>query len=412
MALGSTSRIAWRNLGRNRKRTALALAAIGVAQLALVFTNALMHGYADAMIDAVTGPMLGHVQVHVRGWRDEHAMDQSLDRVGEKLSAIRRVAGVERASARVYAPALAARDVDGHTVVVIGLDPAAEGGTEGLLEDVPRSDRPGGRRVLVGAGLAQAMGLHRGDELAIVGQGADGSIANDLFTVAGTLSSSVELVQRTGVVMSLDAAQSLFVMPDQAHEIVVRGSRSDAADGLAASIARLPALRHTEVLPWRKLAPELLTLVELTQASSFIVLLLVFVAAAAGIANTMLMATFERMRELGMLLALGTTPRRIVSMVLSEAVVLGLLGVAIGTALGALLVVATAHSGLDLLTLGQESAKEISFEGMNYHFSIVPRIEAADIGQGVGAILVTAVVAAVWPAMHAGRLDPVEAMRT
>lgn len=412
MALASTWRIAWRNLGRNRKRTALALLAICVAQLALLFTNALMHGYADAMIDAVTGPMLGHVQVHARGWRDEHAMDQSLDDVGAKLTAVRRVTGVERASARIYAPALAARDVDGHTVIVLGLDPSAESGAEGLLEPVPRSKLPRGRSVLVGAGLAETMGLHVGDELAIVGQAADGSIANDLFTVSGTLSSSVELVQRTGVVMSLDAAQTLFAMPDQAHELVVRSRRADDADVLAATLARLPALRRTEVLPWRKLAPELVTLVQLTEASSLIVFLLVFVAAAAGITNTMLMATFERIRELGMLLALGTTPRRIVAMILAEAIALGLLGAVLGTVLGVALVVGTAHSGLDLLTLGNDAAREISFEGMNYHFAIVPRMESADVIEGIVAVLVTSVVAALWPAIHAGRLQPVEAMRT
>jgi putative ABC transport system permease protein len=405
-------RIAWRNLGRNHRRTALALTAIIVAQLALLFSDGLMHGYADAMIDAVTGPMLGHVQVHEPGWRDEHAMDLTLGDVDAKVAAVRRVPGVGRASARIYAPALAALGEEGHVVVVIGIEPAVEARADGLLSGVAKDRLPRDNDVLVGAGLADEMGVHAGDEIAIVGQAADGSIANDLYRVGALLTSPVDQVQRHGVLMSLAAAQQLFAMPDEAHEITVRGSDPQQAEALAATLSQLPDLAHTEVLPWEKLVPELVTLVRLTERSSLIVLVLVFIAAAAGIANTMLMATFERTREIGMLLALGTTPRRIVSMVLAEATALGLAGAALGTVLGIGLVVATAHSGIDLTTLGNEAARDVSFQGLNYQFSIVPRLTLLDVVEGVAGVGVVSVLASLWPAVHVARLSPMEAMRT
>lgn len=411
MAGATTLRIAWRNLGRNLRRTILALTAIAVAQIALLFMDALMHGYADSMVNAVTGPMLGHVQVHEPGWRDEHAMDLYMTDVNAKLAAVRRVPGVERASARIYAPALGALGEEGHVVIVVGVDPAVEAKPDGLLASVPAAKLPRGHNVLVGASLASAMKVHAGDQIALVGQAADGSIADDLYRVGGVLGSSVSEVQQRGIIMSLAAAQQLFAMPDEAHEITVRGTNPQGAEALAHRIAKLPALAHTEVLPWEKIVPELVGLVQLYERSSLIVLIFVFIAAAAGITNTMLMATFERMHEIGMLLALGTTPRRVLRMILSEATMLGLLGVAIGTVLGLVLVVTLAHSGIDLTTFGHQAVRELSMQGLNYNFSVVPRIEPADIIEGVVSVVVTSLLASLWPAVHAGRLEPVEAMR-
>ncbi len=412
MAGATTLRIAWRNLGRNRRRTALALTAIAVAQLALLFTDAVTHGYTDQMIDAVTGPMLGHVQVHAKGWRQDRSMDLYLEGVDQKLAAVRHVPGVAAASARIYAPALAALGEEGHVVVVMGVDPRVEARTNGLLANVSKKDLPKGHEVLVGTTLARAMSVHRGDQIAIVGQGADGSIADDLYRVGGLLPSSIDQVQRHGIVMSLAAAQELFAMPDEAHEITIRGDAPQAADALSKRIAALPVLAHSEVLPWEKIVPEIVSLVSISEESTLIVLVLVFVAAAAGIANTMLMATFERMHEIGMLLSLGTTPGRIVRMVLSEATVLGLLGVALGTVLGFVVTAALSHSGINLLTLGNDAAQNLSMGGLNYAFAIVPRIEVMDVVEGVIGVVVVSLLASLWPAIHASRLRPVEAMRS
>jgi len=410
--ISSTIDIAWRNLGRNRRRTALALTAIAVAQLALLVMDGLMHGYTDAMIDAMTGPMLGHAQVHAPEWREERAMDLVLEGVDATVAELAGMEGVERVSPRLYAPALAALGEDGHTVVVVGLDATVESGPGGMLAAVPARARPRGRQALVGRQLARKMGVSPGDEIAIVGQAADGSIANDLFVVSGVFSSPVDLVNRLGIVVPLATAQDTFAMPDQAHEITIRGNNAEGAEALAAAAARLPELRGAEVLPWQQLAPELITVIELSDASSAIVLLLVFVAAAAGVANTMLMATFERTQELGMLLALGTTPRRIVRMIVAEAIALGLAGVAVGTVLGTGAVLVFAGTGFDFGALGNEAVGDLSFGGLNYGLRIYPRIEAADIFTGVWAVVVTALLASLWPAIHAARLEPVKALRS
>lgn len=409
--MASTWRIALRNLGRNPKRGAIAVTAIAVAQLALLFTNAMLRGYGDAMVDAVTGPFLGHVQVHAPQYREDRAMDLTLSELDQKLQAIARVPGVTQASARIYGPVLAALGEQGHVGIAIGVEPRLEAQTAGLLSSLPEAQLPEGHEIVLGRALAQTMGAHPGDEIAVVGQAVDGSIADDLYRVRALMTSSVGEVQQSGIVMSLDAAQALFAMPDQAHEISVHSDDAQRAPALARRLAALPALAGLEVLPWQRLAPELLSLLKLIDVSGWVVLALVFLAAAAGVANTMLMATFERSHEIGMLLALGTTPLRLVAMILLEALLLGLIGVGIGTALAAAVIAWATHSGVDLTTFGNQAARELSFQGLNYHFEIIPRIVAGDLVKGVIGIVVTSLAASLWPAWHVARMSPVEAMR-
>ncbi len=406
----STLRIAWRNLGRNRKRTALALTAIVAGQLALLFTDGLMHGFADAMLETITGPMLGHVQIHARKWRKERAIDLAIEDLERTLADIREVPGVEHASPRILAPALAAVGEDANIAFVVGVDAATESRRTGMLAGIPPEKLPAEHRVLVGAALAKVLEVKIGAELAIVGQGADGSIANDLYTVVGVVPSLVDMVNRKGIIMSLADAQELFVMPDRAHEIAVHGKPPVVPRLLAEDLARRPSLAGAEVVPWEKIVPTLAMAVKMMDFTGLFVLFLVFVAAAAGIANTLMTSTFERLHEFGMLLALGCRPRRIVRMIFTEAIVLGLLGIAIGTALGVGAVLATS-GGVDMMAMGGEAAPEMAFQGMTFPTLVYPRLAVMDIVIGVIAIVVTSLVAAIWPAMFASRLEPVEAMQ-
>ena len=163
-----------------------------------------------------------------------------------------------------------------------------------------------------------------------MGQALDGSIANDLFRVRQRVSTAVDLVNRQGVLVSIEDAQSLFAMEGMAHQITIWGQDTQSAEALSARLSSLETMQAYEVLAWPELVPELVTIIETQRVTSFILLLFVFLAAAAGIANTTVMATFERRREFGMLIALGTLPSRIVAMVIAEAVILGIVGVSLG----------------------------------------------------------------------------------
>jgi len=166
-----------------------------------------------------------------------------------------------------------------------------------------------------------------------------------------------------------------------------------------------------EALDWQTLAPAMVELLGLVEIVWVFVLVLVLAAAAAGVANTMLMATFERTHEFGMLLALGTSPSRIVRMILLESLALGLTGVLAGTALGGALVAWAHHTGVDYAALTGAGSNQLSAFGMNWTLRMYPRLAPIDITRVVVAVMVTSLVASAWPALRAARLQPARALR-
>ena len=411
MAENSTLRIAWRNLGRNRRRSALAAAAIGLGQFAFLATAAIMHGYADHYFASVTGPLVGHIQILAPGWRTEQAVDLTLANVGTMLEEIRADPGVLQAAPRLYAPVLAALDEEGFMGVMVGADPLVEARADGLLRNAALAEMLGDGQVLVGKRLATQHEIEAGMELAVIGQDIDGSIASELYEVAAVIDSPVEIVNRAGIVAALSDVQVLLQMGDEAHEIVVHLRESEQVGQVIKGFGTLPVLTGTEVKPWYEVVPQLVGMIEVMNAYSLVVLGIVFLASAAGIANTMLMSIFERRRELGMLLALGSNPGRLFRMVAVEAVLLGLLGVALGTALGLLFAALTAGAGFDFAELGGTESFEVGFQGVQISSRVYPELHGRDIVVGVVAVLITAFAACLWPILHIARLEPIEAMR-
>ena len=402
-------RIAWRNLWRNWRRTMLALAAIGLSVTLVLAYNGMLRGYADWMVETVTGPMLGHVQIHALKWRETRDMDRTIEHVEPLAATLRRDPAVNDVAARIYAPALAALGEEGFAVIVIGVDLNVETRPQRLLASAPT--RLGPHEVLMGEQLARQMGVKAGDVVALVGQAADGSLANDLFRVAAPVRTAVDFVNRQGIVMTLDEAQSLFVMPDAAHEIMIYAKDSADLPALVARLRAVPVLTGTEVVDWKTIAPQMVSIIGVVEIAWWLVLVLVFVAAASGVANTMLMATFERTHEFGMLLALGTTPRRLVSMITLEAVALGLTGAATGTAIGVALVAWTHRTGVDFAKLTGGGPSELTAMGVTFSMTFHPTLLPIDVVRVVAAVVVTSLVASAWPALRVARLEPARALR-
>ena len=407
--LPTTWRIAWRNLWRNPRRTGLALAAIGLSVTLVLLYDSMLRWEADWMVDTITGPMLGHVQAHVPEWRKTREMDRTLRDVTRTMAEVRADPGVAGVDARVYAPALAALGEEGFAVVVLGIDFAEAQKPSRLLQGITAPSAPG--QVLAGSLLAAQMGVKPGDRIAIVGQGVDGSLANDLFTVSAVVSTQVDMVNRQAIIMPIRDAQDLFAMSDEAHELVIYAKAGVEPRALAATLARLPALANDEVLDWQTAEPGMNELVRLVEVMWVFVLALVFVAAAAGVANTALMSTFERTHEFGMLLALGTSPSRIVGMILLESLALGVTGALLGTTLGVALVAWGNHTGVNYAALTGQGPTSLSAFGLNFSLVIYPRLAAIDVIRVVVAVVITSLLASSWPALRAARLQPAKALR-
>ena len=405
-----TLQIAWRNIGRSKKRTGLALLAIAVGQFALLATNGLMRGYTENIQNAITGPMVGHVQVHDPNWVEERALDLVLYDVNEKIAAIDSDPDVESAAARIYAPVLVAPKEDAFIATVVGVDVKIESRDYGILSGFNKTlDK---KHVFIGHRLAKKINVKPGEEIAVIGQAVDGSLANDLYIVQDIIKCPVDLINLSGIVMSLEDAQQLFVMPDEAHEITIRARESGMADAIAKRLKQMPILKGTEVQTWQEIVPELVLVIKYSDYTGYFVLIIIFIAAIAGIANTLMMSTFERFHEFGMLLALGSRPLRIIRMIVFEALLIGFLGVVIGTIFGLAFVLGTSGSGIDMASWGGDRQVEnMGYMGLNLPLLIFPKIKSFDVFLGFAAVMFTSLVASIWPAWIAGRLEPMEAMR-
>jgi ABC-type lipoprotein release transport system permease subunit len=356
--------------------------------------------------------MVGHAQIHAREWLEDRSMDLTIDDVSVVLDEVRGDPAVTNVSARIYAPVLTALTEEGFMSFVVGVDPLAESHDDGLLPGFDEATIGGGR-VVVGYNFARKYGIEPGAELALVGQDIDGSIASGLFTVTDVVASPVDIVNNLGIVMTLDDATDMLAMYDQAHEIVIHTVDVETINDTVARLSGLPSLEGLELLPWRDVVPTLVGMIEMVDVFLYFVLMIVFVAAAAGIANTMLMSTFERKHEFGMLLSLGCGPGRLARMITVEAVILGLLGVAIGTALGLGLFAVTSHTGMDYAALGgggQESY-EASFRGLNLSSLVYPKLYVSDVVAGLVAVFLTSLISVLWPVAKIVRMEPMEAMR-
>jgi len=157
--------------------------------------------------------------------------------------------------------------------------------------------------------------------------------------------------------------------------------------------------------------PFLASMIGVMDVAGFFLVGFILLAAVAGITNTMMMSTFERLHEFGMLLGLGCSPRRIVRLIFVEAIVLGVLGVIVGTALGLLTVSSMASAGVDVMGITAEGGGDVAMSGMNFPGLIFPRNEVTDVLVGAIAVLLTSMLAAIWPASYAAGLEPMDAMR-
>ncbi|NTV52073.1 MAG: ABC transporter permease [Candidatus Firestonebacteria bacterium] len=406
MAFSTDLRIAFRNLGRNPKRTALGVGAIFLAQVAVLWFMSFIHGYENLVFEAVTGPMLGHAQIHAEQYRKKHELWNSINQASHLMTHLEKNPAINQVVPRAYAPVLAALQENGETALITGLDWDKEIHAQGLLEDFLPKDLPGSGEVLLGANLAQVMGVKPGDTLALIGQSADGAPAGGLFKVKGTVSTALDSVNRKGILMSLPALQKFLGMPDGVHEIMLRVKTPAELPSLIAALRHDPDLRGLEILSWQTLQPQLATLLKTFAQENRFILVLIFITAAAGIANTMLMAGFERTHEFGVLLALGCRPRRLITTLIYESLALGLSGVLLGTLAGAGLVAWEFSHGL---TFG--GLKDFAMMGIRLK-ALHPFLLPSDIIRSVLCVAITALLASWWPAERVVKLNPLEAMRS
>ncbi len=414
---GRLLRLAWRNLWRNPRRTLIAMSAIGLGYAMLLFVACLMAGLRQQMIESGTDLLVSDAEVHAPDYYPDRPIKKTLGgRSGTDVSALLAAVDADTrvlaASPRVYGYGLVSAAQRSAGVQLVGVDPDLERKITVLQARMVKGSYLSGRTpkgVMIGDKLAIAIGAKVGSEIVLLAPAADGSTGNDLFTVAGLFHTGLDAMDQSLVVMPIGALQDLLRLePGRIHEIGVKLYDSAAATTTAKALqTRLSRIIPVRVEPWPKLIPELANYVQFNRSVTVILFFIFFVLAAIGIVNTMLMAVIERTHEFGMLMAVGMRPVQMVGLIVAEAASLAGASLVLGGALGfPLLWYLQAHG---LYLGGQRGA--VSLGGIVVGPLWYGRQDFTAYSQAALGLAITALAAALYPALRAARFRPAEALR-
>lgn len=394
--------LSWRNLWRHRRRNAILLAAIAVAVAGVVLLNALLRGMQADMENSVIDNLTGHVKVLRPGYLEDPSIQRGFEVAAgwsEGLSAD----AVSGWALRVRVPAVVMSERETRGVQLVGVDPAQEsisflGGVAIAGEALSgREDR----RILVGARLAEQLETTVGRRLVLVTQGADGRNREAGYRIAGIYRAEVGGLEQVFVFTGAEALQATL---DTAAVTEVSVRLADTARETSVVERLDAAFGGLDVYTWRQLEPQAAQMVKFADAAVFIYFVVVMGALVFGLVNTLVTAVMERVRELGMLRALGMRPRTVVAQVTIESTLVMALGIALGL-LVALGVFAAVADGIDL------TAFDDSLASFGLRPIFVPVLEGRDVALVAAMSLALGLLASFYPARRAVKVKPLEALR-
>ncbi len=397
-------KMAWRNVWRNRRRTLVTIGAMALALFALIQYSGLMRGYMAGMERNILDLETGDVQIFAPGYLDDPSLYTRIETPDELVSRLEQ-AGFA-ASARLRAGGLAAGGDTSAGAAFIGLDLVQDQRVSQIHQHVREGvwldarDRNG---VVIGRRLAKTLALGPGDELVLLSQGADGSMANELYTIRGVLKSIGDGIDRTAVFMTAEAFRELMVVPDGAHQLIVR--KPEAMD-LPAATAQIKTLApKLDVRSWKDLFPTIASMLENSGGVMYVMFIIVYIAIGIVILNAMLMAVFERIKEFGVLKALGVSPGGVWRLIMLESAYETGLAVVVGALAAIPLSRYLATTGIHMESLGGASIAGIAWDPI-WRAQIEPSVFSGPIF----TLIFIVTLAVIYPALKAALIRPVQAI--
>jgi putative ABC transport system permease protein len=398
-------RMAWRNVWRSPRRTGIVLAAVAIGIAGALLSMSVNYGMVYQMVDTAIATDLGHLQIHAPGFDENPELRIRLEDGGRAaVEALKDLEGVLAWAPRVRGEGLVTSPRASVGVRLVGIDPELESEISLVAGSITEGRYLDGdaRSAVIGEELARRLTVELGDKIVVSAQDLAGDLNGQAMRVVGLFRSPSRELDRNTLFVHLDRAQELLGLGQAIAEIVVIADGRGRIPGLRGALEeRLPEL---EVRSWDQLQPILVYLVDFAEQAAVFLYLAIFIAMAFGIANVLLMAVFERVREIGVMMAVGLSRRRLVVTIVAESVLVTFVGVISGFAV-ALLTVAALQDGIDLSYFSE------GLTAYGIGSRIVPVLRVEDFTMPGLVALVTAAVASAWPALRAVRLRPAEAVR-
>jgi len=405
--------MAWRNLWRQKRRTLLTLASIAFGGfLAVMMTSFQDRSFSD-FIDTAARLGAGHVTVQHPDYLDRPSLSRTVTGTGAVHEAALATPGVKAVVDRVMGETMLATSSDSFGAAFIAYDPAQEsdqtlrflgGVKEGALYQT--ADDKG---IILGSGLARNLGASLGDKVVFTMMDKNGEVVAGMGRLSGVISTGAATTDAAICLLPINVVRrTLGYAPDEATQVAVFLDDSRDSGQIAERLqGRLSA--GQSALPWYKVTPDLKAFVAMKIGGGRVIQIIIGLLVAAGIFNTLFVSVMERVREFGVMMALGYTPGQLYRMVMWESLFLALVGVGAGLAITAGPYWYWSNTGIDMSAAYGTNGMDIGGVGFDpiLHIGIYP--ENAMII--VVAILVATLAAGLYPAWKAGRVNPVDSIK-
>lgn len=397
--------LAYRNLWRNHRRTIIMLAAIAIGVWAMIIMIAMMRGMVEEMLRDGIETLPGHVQAHHPDYMDDPSISNLIPVSDAELTTIMQQAGVTVWASRVKVPAVVTSERESRGVALLGIDPESERGLTFVDYDKVEGRFLGGvddSGIVIGRKLADKLETGLGKRIVIMSQNPDNEIADRGFRVVGLFDANMDAIEEGFVFIGKQTAQTLLGVPGMVTEVFALGDDYRDVDAL---VAQMSVLQDSGILvqPWQEVDTYLGAMVGMMDGFVLVWIVVIFLALSFGLVNTLVMAVFERVREIGLMLALGMKPSSILGQIILESLLLLAIGLAIGNVL-AWATIKPLESGIDV------SAVAEGMQMMGVSSTLYPKLMMQDVVLTNVVVLVLGFFASLSPAWRASRYEPVEAI--
>lgn len=399
--------VSWRNVWRSKTRSLVIISAIALGVFAGVYTIAFMLGWVNQRVDNVIKTEVSHIQLHQANYlqtNEVHDYITGVNSIKENIEKNPNVAGV---STRLIATCMISSAETGSGVQIVGIDPENEQKVTNLhskiidgayFEGVKRNP------IVIGEKLAGKLKVKVRSKIVVTVTEMDGTLSGGAFRVAGIFKTANSVYDEMRAFVRIEDLQNLIKIDDNvAHEMAVLMSENNIENEMADQIrSKYPEL---QIMTWSELMPEMKMMNESMNFLMYIFVVIILLALGFGIVNTMLMVILERVKELGMLMAVGMNRLRVFTMIVLETIFLSLVGGIVGIAFAVILTIITGNTGVDL-SLWAEGLSSAGFDTMIY-----PEIGIDSVIVVTILVILTGILSSIYPARKAIKLNPAEAIR-
>ena len=399
--------MAWRNIWRNKMRSIVIILSIAVGLFAGIAVLALYKGMMKSRIRTVIDAEVNHLQIHDTSFKKDYESRFVINNGDRLLKRITDIPEIKLAVPRGITNGMLSTATGSAGVQINGVVPALEYQASQLNRKVKEGklfDSTRRNEIMVGKKLALKFKLRPGSKLVLTFTDTSGNIVSGAFRVAAIYQSNNAPLDERNVYVALSDLNTLLGSGHAYQEIAILLKNDDDVKAVQQQLRY--SFPSYQIESWRELSPETDLLARTTDQYSYIIIIIIMLALAFGIVNTMLMAILERTREIGMMMALGTNRLKIFLLILSETVFLTLAGTPIGIGIGWLATTYFTKHGLDLSGMGKEMMSSFGFGTMVY-----PEFPADKLGGVLMIVIATAIISCLFPAIKALKLQPVDALR-